>query len=87
MFIARCAFAGTPIPNICKMPDVPYTATLLPNVGRSGDSPKGYSETVTISGARIAIEGATFDSQGDAVPLREDEGEETRGRVGGRRGT
>jgi len=55
------------VPNICKMPGppAPFVPTPLPNIGRSGDSPKGYSTSVTIDGQPVAIEGCSFGSQGD----------------------
>jgi uncharacterized Zn-binding protein involved in type VI secretion len=37
----------------------------LPNIGKSGDNPQGYSKTVTINGHSVAITGASFGSQGD----------------------
>jgi hypothetical protein len=59
--------AAATTPNICKMPGppAPFVPTPLPNIGRSGDSPKGYSRTVEIEGASVAIRGATFNSVGD----------------------
>jgi uncharacterized Zn-binding protein involved in type VI secretion len=37
----------------------------LPNIAKSGLSPKGYSTTVKIEGNAVAIRGATFESIGD----------------------
>ncbi|WP_342377925.1 DUF4150 domain-containing protein [Myxococcus stipitatus] len=55
------------LPNVCKMPGppAPFVPTPLPNIGKSGDSPKGYSKSVTIEGDAIAIRGASFGSSGD----------------------
>jgi hypothetical protein len=39
----------------------------LPNIGKSGDSPKGYTTKVTIQGKSVAIQGATFGSMGDVA--------------------
>jgi uncharacterized Zn-binding protein involved in type VI secretion len=39
--------------------------TPLPNIAKSGSSPKGYSTTVKIDGNTVAIRGATFESIGD----------------------
>ncbi|WP_342376228.1 DUF4150 domain-containing protein [Myxococcus stipitatus] len=59
--------AAATLPNICKMPGppAPFVPTPLPNIGKSGDSPKGYSKSVTIDGQPVAIAGASFGSQGD----------------------
>jgi uncharacterized Zn-binding protein involved in type VI secretion len=59
--------AAATVPNVCKMPGppAPFVPTPLPNVGRSGTSPQGYSTTVTIEGNPVAIKGATFGSMGD----------------------
>lgn len=59
--------AAATLPNVCKMPGppAPFVPTPLPNFGRSGDSPKGYSKQVTIEGEQVAIRGATFKSTGD----------------------
>ncbi len=46
-------------------PPAPFVPTPLPNIGKSGDSPQGYSRTVTIEGKAVAIAGASFGSQGD----------------------
>jgi uncharacterized Zn-binding protein involved in type VI secretion len=39
--------------------------TPLPNIGRSGISPEGFSQTVKIEGQPVAIRGASFGSIGD----------------------
>lgn len=59
--------AAATIPNVCKMPGppAPFVPTPLPNIGKSNDSPKGYSKDVTIEGKKVAIKGATFNSTGD----------------------
>jgi uncharacterized Zn-binding protein involved in type VI secretion len=59
--------AAATIPNVCKMPGppAPFVPTPLPNIGKSGDSPKGYSTTVKIEGNPVAIRGSTFGSMGD----------------------
>lgn len=59
--------AAATIPNICKMPGppAPFVPTPLPNIGKSSDSPKGYSTTVKVEGDPVAIRGATFNSTGD----------------------
>ncbi len=59
--------AAATTPNVCKMPGppAPFVPTPLPNVGRSGLSPKGYSKAVKINGQPVALEGTTFGSQGD----------------------
>jgi uncharacterized Zn-binding protein involved in type VI secretion len=60
-------FAAATLPNVCKMPGppAPFVPTPLPNIGRSGDSPAGYSKRVTIEGKQVAIRGASFKSTGD----------------------
>ena len=59
--------AAATLPNVCKMPGppAPFVPTPLPNIGNSGDSPEGYSKTVTINGHPVAIAGASFGSKGD----------------------
>ena len=54
-------------PNVCKMPGppAPFVPSPLPNIAKSGSSPKGYSRTVKIEGKEVAIRGATFESMGD----------------------
>jgi hypothetical protein len=55
------------MPNICKMPGppAPFVPTPLPNIGKSDNSPSGYSTKVKFCGAKVAIKGATFKSMGD----------------------
>lgn len=57
------------VPNVCKMPGppAPFVPVPLPNIGKSGDSPKGYSKKVKIKGQTVAIKGATFKSMGDVA--------------------
>lgn len=59
--------AAATVPNVCKMPGppAPFVPTPLPNIGKSGDSPKGYSTSVKIERNAVAIRGASFGSQGD----------------------
>ena len=59
--------ATATLPNICKMPGppAPFVPAPLPNIGKSGDSPKGYSKKVKIKGNTVAIKGASFKSMGD----------------------
>lgn len=54
-------------PNMCKMPGppAPFVPSPLPNIAKSGSSPKGYSKSVKIEGNAVAIFGATFKSVGD----------------------
>lgn len=61
--------ATATLPNMCKMPGppAPFVPTPLPNIGKSGSSPKDYSKTVTIEGKKVAIRGATFGSMGDVA--------------------
>lgn len=61
--------AAATVPNVCKMPGppAPFVPTPLPNIGKSGNSPKDYSKKVKIDGAVVAIKGATFKSMGDAA--------------------
>ena len=61
--------AAATIPNVCKMPGppAPFVPTPLPNIGKSGSSPKGYSKKVTVEGKPVAIKGASFGSMGDAA--------------------
>ena len=44
--------ATATVPNVCKMPGppAPFVPTPLPNIGKSGDSPKGYTKKVTVEG-------------------------------------
>lgn len=55
------------VPNVCKMPGppAPFVPTPLPNIGKSGDSPKGYSKQVKFEGKKVAVRGASFGSMGD----------------------
>jgi len=57
------------IPNVCKMPGppAPFVPTPLPNIGKSGDSPKDYSKQVKFEGKKVAIKGASFKSMGDVA--------------------
>src|SRR4051812_12054609 len=59
--------AQNTVPNICKMPGppAPFIPTPLPNIGKSGMSPDGYSTTVKIEGNAVAIRGSSFGSMGD----------------------
>ncbi|AUM13760.1 PAAR-like domain-containing protein [Ketobacter alkanivorans] len=59
--------AKATIPNVCKMPGppAPFVPSPLPNIAKSGMSPKGYSTTVKIEGNHVAIRGSTFKSMGD----------------------
>jgi hypothetical protein len=59
--------AAATLPNICKMPGppAPFVPTPLPNIGKSGDSPKGYTKKVKIESNSVAIKGASFKSVGD----------------------
>jgi uncharacterized Zn-binding protein involved in type VI secretion len=61
--------ATATIPNVCKMPGppAPFVPTPLPNIGKSGLSPDGYSTTVKIEGKAVAIRGASFGSMGDVA--------------------
>ncbi len=59
--------AKATLPNVCKMPGppAPFVPSPLPNIAKSGMSPKGYSKKVKIEGNTVAIRGATFESMGD----------------------
>lgn len=59
--------AKATIPNVCKMPGppAPFVPSPLPNIAKSGMSPKGYSKKVKIEGNTVAIRGASFKSMGD----------------------
>ena len=46
-------------------PPAPFVPTPLPNIGKSGSSPQGYSTSVKIEGNAVAIQGASFGSMGD----------------------
>ena len=55
------------LPNICKMPGppAPFVPAPLPNIGKSGEKPKGYSMKVKVEKKPVAIKGASFGSMGD----------------------
>jgi len=59
--------AKATLPNVCKMPGppAPFVPSPLPNIAKSGISPKDYSTSVTIEGNAVAIRGASFESMGD----------------------
>ena len=59
--------ATATLPNICKMPGppAPFVPAPLPNIGKTGDKPKGYSKKVKIENKAVAIKGASFGSMGD----------------------
>lgn len=59
--------AKATVPNVCKMPGppAPFVPSPLPNIAKSGMSPKGFSKSVKIEGKAVAILGATFESMGD----------------------
>src|SRR6267142_3456852 len=59
--------ARATLPNVCKMPGppAPFVPSPLPNIAKSGTSPKDYSTSVKIEGNTVAIRGATFASMGD----------------------
>ena len=61
--------APAAVPNVCKMPGppAPFVPTPLPNIAKSGTSPKGYSKKVKIEGQTCAIRGASFKSLGDVA--------------------
>ncbi len=61
--------ATATVPNVCKMPGppAPFVPTPLPNIGKSGSSPQGYSTSVMIEGNPVAIKGATYNSMGDVA--------------------
>jgi uncharacterized Zn-binding protein involved in type VI secretion len=61
--------AQNTVPNVCKMPGppAPFVPTPLPNIGKSGMSPQGYSTTVKIEGSAVAIQGSSFGSMGDVA--------------------
>jgi uncharacterized Zn-binding protein involved in type VI secretion len=61
--------AAATVPNVCKMPGppAPFVPTPLPNIGKSGMSPDGYSTSVTIDGDPVAIQGSSFGSMGDVA--------------------
>lgn len=55
------------LPNICKMPGppAPFVPAPLPNIGKSGEKPEGYTQNVKVEGKAVAIKGASFCSMGD----------------------
>jgi Domain of unknown function (DUF4150) len=59
--------ATATLPNICKMPGppAPFVPAPLPNMGKSGDKPDGYTTTVEVESNPVAIKGASFCSFGD----------------------
>lgn len=61
------SIARATIPNVCKMPGppAPFVPSPLPNIAKSGSSPKGYSTTVKIEGSAVAIRGCSHKSMGD----------------------
>src|SRR5580698_10620111 len=61
--------ATATVPNVCKMPGppAPFVPVPLPNIGMSSSQPTGYSTSVTVDGRPVAIQGATFGSQGDVA--------------------
>ena len=61
--------AKATLPNVCKMPGppAPFVPAPLPNIAKSGMSPKGNSKKVKIEGNTVAIRGATFNSMGDVA--------------------
>jgi hypothetical protein len=61
--------AQATLPNVCKMPGppAPFVPTPLPNIAKSGNSPKDFSTTVLIEGNPVGIRGATFESIGDVA--------------------
>ena len=64
-----CSFAAATLPNVCKMPGppAPFVPTPLPNIGKSDNSPQGYSTTAKVEGHPVAIKGASFNSMGDVA--------------------
>jgi len=61
--------AKATLPNVCKMPGppAPFVPSPLPNIAKSGNSPKDYSKDVKIEGNTVAISGASFASMGDVA--------------------
>lgn len=61
------SIAKATIPNVCKMPGppAPFIPSPLPNIAKSGMSPKGYTKKVKVEGSTVAIQGATYKSMGD----------------------
>ncbi|MEC4678766.1 MAG: PAAR-like domain-containing protein [Nitrospirota bacterium] len=63
------SIATATLPNICKMPGppAPFVPTPLPNIGKSGEKPEGYTQNVKVEGQPVAVKGASFGSMGDAA--------------------
>ena len=63
------SIAKATVPNVCKMPapPAPFAPAPLPNIAKSGMSPKGYSKKVKIEGNTVAIRGASYKSIGDVA--------------------
>lgn len=61
--------AAATVPNVCKMPGppAPFVPAPLPNIGKSSDSPKGYTKKVKVEGKAAAIQGSSFKSKGDVA--------------------
>jgi len=61
------SIAKATLPNVCKLPGppAPFVPGPLPNIAKSGMSPKGYSKSVKIDGHTVAIRGASYKSMGD----------------------
>jgi hypothetical protein len=61
--------AKNTVPNVCKMPGppAPFVPAPLPNIAKSGSSPKGFSKKVKVEGNTVAIRGASFESMGDVA--------------------
>lgn len=59
--------ATATLPNVCKMPGppAPFVPSPLPNFGKSGEKPDGYTSNVKVEGKSVAIKGASFGSMGD----------------------
>jgi len=61
--------ATATLPNVCKMPGppAPFVPAPLPNIGKTGDKPDGYTKKVKIENQAVAIKGASFGSIGDVA--------------------
>lgn len=59
--------ASATLPNVCKMPGppAPFVPSPLPNIAKSGSSPKDYTKKVKVEGNTVAVGGASFQSMGD----------------------
>jgi uncharacterized Zn-binding protein involved in type VI secretion len=66
------SIASATLPNVCKMPGppAPFVPTPLPNIAKSGNSPKDYSTTVKIEGDPVAIRGSSYGSSSGDVASR-----------------